>query len=85
MTDEVMSPPSKKETVVEPARLKFGEALLFVVTGKKIAKLEWNNDDYGFMGKDGFLKIFRNGNEHNWKVSDGDILGEDYVVLEEPK
>jgi hypothetical protein len=58
--------------------LPCGAAVLLLSTGKKIARVEWNNTDYGFL-KDGFLAIHRNGEDFDtWRVSDGDIFANDW-------
>ena len=67
----------------EETLLTFGEALLEVCNGKKIARKEWANSDYGFL-KDTFLAIYRNGETFNtWQVNDGDILATDWFVIQE--
>lgn len=64
-------------------RMNFGEAMEQVVQGKKIHKLEWEDRDYYGYLKEGRLTIRSTGNaEHDWIVSEGDLLGEDYIVIE---
>lgn len=61
----------------------FGEAMELVKDGKKITKLEWGtNEEYGFL-KDGYLMIFRSNKFFIWQVSDGDLLGTDWVIVAE--
>lgn len=63
--------------------LSFGEAMQQLAQGKKITRVEWDNADYGFL-RDGLVGIFRNGTEYKfWNINDGDILANDWVVLEE--
>lgn len=82
--DETMSPPINNPTpVAEPTTTSFAGAILLVTKNKKIRRLEWENkEDFGYLdGTDGFLKIRRDGKDYIWKVNDGDILGEDWIVL----
>ena len=62
--------------------MSFGEALIGVAKGGLITKLEWGDETiYGFIDN-GILKLHRSdGTEHNWIVSDGDIVGEDFIIL----
>lgn len=61
------------------------EALRAAMDGKRITKLEWHDrDTYGLL-KDGLLSLHRGGEPedmyHAWIVSDGDLLGMDWVIL----
>lgn len=65
------------------ANLTFYDALAAVVKGKKITKAEWNNSAiYGVI--DGtFLKLVKeDGSMHNWIISELDITGSDWQVLD---
>ena len=61
----------------------FPEAMQKVIDGKKVSRLEWNNEDtYGFLnGK--HLSIHYSDKKENfqWIVSDGDMLGTDWIVV----
>ena len=60
----------------------FKEALDRMIEGKKVTKLEWKNDHYGYISKiTALLHIYRDGKDHQWILSEGDILGEDYVIV----
>ena len=73
------SPSIKKD--VYPKQENFYGALMDMVDGKKVTKLEWDNkEEYGFM-KDEILSIHRNGKDHGWLVSLADISGEDWYAL----
>jgi hypothetical protein len=70
---------------VEPADepvigLGFAEAIGKLIQGDKIRRMEWKDDSYGLL-KDGFLTIYTKGNFHQWIVSDGDLLSEDWVTV----
>lgn len=74
--------PTPKKIVVEQ-KMNFTQAIAKVIEGAAITKLEWNNKNiYGTL-KDGFLMLYKeDGKSYQWILSDGDLLGEDYVVLE---
>jgi len=69
--------------VVDAKAFNFKTALDRMIEGKKIAKLEWKNKDYGFINKKfDKLYIFREETgEHQWILCVGDIMGEDYVIV----
>lgn len=81
MTAQNKSPLPKKKAKL----LKFGEALQELVDGKKITKLEWNNNDTFGILYEGQLRIKLVDGLHPWIISDGDLKGEDWVVLEDKK
>jgi hypothetical protein len=70
----------------QPLTMSLPNALKLVIEGKRIAKQEWKNADYCLL-KDGWLKIFHKKegdklpNFHTWIINDGDLLGEDWIVL----
>jgi len=64
-------------------KMCFGEALDKTIDGNKVTKLEWNDESvYGYL-KDSILTLHKNDQDFTWGVNDGDIVGEDWVVLEE--
>lgn len=75
------SPVGEKQD--EKIRMEFCEALRYVITGNKITKLEWENEEYYGLMSNGQLTLHKpDGKLYQWIVSDGDIAGEDWVVLE---
>lgn len=62
--------------------MTFGDAIQAILSGNKVARLEWKNQDYGFLAQDGYLSINRNGNNHQWLVNDGDMQATDWVIFE---
>ena len=61
--------------------IDFYEALREVVGGGKVTKLEWeDSSEYVFM-KDERLSIHKDSVDFNFTVREPDILGEDWVVL----
>ncbi len=54
------------------------------MNGKKITKLEWNDKNiYGFLATDENLKINLPTKLCDWVISKADLIGTDWVVLEE--
>jgi len=73
------SPSVKKEAY--PKLENFYGALMDMVDGRKITKVEWDNkEEYGFM-KGEIIHIHRNGKDRGWLISKADIEGEDYYTL----
>ncbi len=62
--------------------MSFSDAMKEILNGKKITRVEWGNKDYCLM-KDGWLSIFTKGGFHTWLVNDGDMEGNDWVVVKE--
>lgn len=84
--EEVMSPPvNNPAQVVEPPTVSFPAAVLLLTKNKKIRRLGWEDKtEYGYLGTDGFVKIFKGGKDYDWMINDGDILAEDWVVVTTP-
>ena len=63
--------------------MNFYDALKAVIKEKKVHKLEWKDKEYyGFL-KDSVLTLHKpDGKLYQWLVNDGDITGEDWVVVE---
>lgn len=61
--------------------MSFPDAMAQVKAGKSVRRLEWENEEEHCLLKDGWLSIFINGAFHVLKVSDGDIEGQDWVVI----
>lgn len=81
MSVKSKSPLPKKK--VEEQRLNFSQAIAKVIDGQTITKAEWNNQEiYGLL-KDGFLVLRKeDGKHYQWILSDGDLLGEDWIVIQ---
>lgn len=69
------------------ANMDFPDALRQVIAGHRITKLEWQNEDTYLTRSDEFLCIHKAGEPddqfHALMISDGDLLGQDWVVLKE--
>jgi len=69
-------PSRKAETLMD-----FPTAIVALTNGAHITKLEWKDrESYGML-RDSFLMLHRDGQWHRWIVNDGDLLGQDWVVL----
>ena len=83
--DEPLSPVEILEPTnpikLPKSEMTFPEAISELTIGKKIARLSWTpNDSYGIL-KDGFLMLWIEGEFKKWLVNDGDLLGDDWIVV----
>jgi hypothetical protein len=63
--------------------LDFFDALKQLAAGKRITRLEWDNKMiYGVL-KDGMVLMHKENEWHTWVINDGDLMGKDWIVLEE--
>lgn len=76
------SPIIKKPIIAEDNQtIDFPDAMRSVVSGSKVTKLEWDNPEI-VVWFDEHLKIkLADGTIHDLIVSDGDMLGEDWVIV----
>lgn len=77
---QVLTPTPKKQDKIPT--FDFPEAIRQIIAGRKVSRVEWANQDYGFLNND-LLSISRNGNFHSWIVNDGDMLANDWMVVNE--
>ena len=75
-----MSPSPKKEI---PTTMDFYEAIKQVVAGKKIHKIEWSDKKYYVFLNEGILSIHAPDGNHEWIISEADLMGNDYVIAEQ--
>lgn len=74
------SPVPLKDEVIKT--LSFFDALKELAGGKRITKLEWaDKNSYGIL-TDGRLRIMLKDGLHDWIVSDGDLNGVDWIILD---
>ena len=66
----------------EQQTMSFPMAIQKVMEGKKIHKLEWKDKEYyGFLNG-GLLSLHKpDGKNYQWILNDGDLLGNDYIIL----
>jgi hypothetical protein len=67
---------------MDTSRLTFPRAVAAVICGECITRLEWDDPDCYGMLRSGMLQLYRDGEWHNWLVSEGDMLGTDWVTLD---
>lgn len=84
MDDQVPSSsplPPQNDKVIQS--LTFFDALKEISNGKRVTKLEWaDKNTYGIL-TNGILMInLSNGGLKAWTISDGDLTGTDWIVLE---
>jgi len=73
--------PKKIEVKDETPMLTFPQAIEAVIDGKKVTMKEWDDvDSYGVM-KDGYLIIHRDGKDHQWLVSEADMVAKDFIII----
>lgn len=62
--------------------LTFYAALTAVAQGQRITKLEWGDKEYWGQMFNGFLMLHKpDGKYYFWNISDGDMAGDDWVVM----
>ncbi len=73
---------TKSPTKAKKKMMTLPKALEHVIAGKKITKLEWKNKHtYIALSEEKLLFLYIDGKKHQWTINDGDLLGEDWVVL----
>ena len=75
--------PMAQDAVVVDEGMTFAEAMVELIAGQSIKRKDWGDiDEYGLM-KDGWLTIHKAASNRFdiWKVSDGDMLAEDWFVV----
>ena len=77
------SPRPRPARISTAEEMTFPDALRKVMDGRKITKIEWkDNNIYGCM-KDDILTLHNNGKDFQWIISSGDLMGDDWIVLQE--
>jgi len=77
---EMLTPMPKIQS--KPQTMDFPDAIKQIINGKKVARVSWGNTDFILM-KDAWLSIYTKGAFHTLLVSDGDMEGEDFVIVHE--
>lgn len=64
-------------------KMDFMQAIKAVIDGKKICRTEWKTKEhYGFLNEH-FLSLHKpDGKNYQWIVSDGDLFGTDWTIME---
>lgn len=77
---EYLTPIPRKQG--EAITMSFPDAVAEIILGKKVRRLSWPETDHALL-KDGWLSIFTKGAFHTFLVSDGDLEGQDFIVIKE--
>lgn len=77
------SPLPQKTDEATVITLDFPNAMQAIIDGKKITKLEWNNPEIIALMREGYLEIFMDNQFQTWTIRDADLLGEDYIIVQE--
>ena len=62
--------------------MSFPQAMQAIRDGKSITKLEWDNPQDICQLRQEWLSIRRSGKWHRWVINDGDVTGDDWIVIE---
>ncbi len=62
-------------------KITFPQAIRAIMDGKKVRRLSWKNVDEYCVLMDEWLKIFIRNEFHTWQVSQGDMEGDDWVII----
>lgn len=88
MAERVATSPSSpvaKKPEVAGTLMDFFTALRKVADGEKITKVEWGDPKIFGVLQGGSLVLFggipADGKFHPWKITDGDLVGEDWKVV----
>ena len=66
----------------KPSEMNFTSAIKELLSGKKIHKLEWKDKAYYAVLENAILKLHKpDGKLHDFILSEGDLVGEDYITL----
>lgn len=66
----------------KPMTMSFYDALKRIREDKMVKRVSWGNKDYCFLDN-GYLSIYRNDKNHIWQISDGDMDGNDWIIVTE--
>lgn len=66
----------------ESITMDFPNAMREVLNKKSVTRISWANNDYCLL-KDDWLTIFTKGEFHTWLINNGDMEGNDWIVIKE--
>lgn len=76
--ENTLTPPAPNKAVT----MSFYDALKQISTGKRVKRISWANHDYCAMDNE-WLAIFKEGKPFSWCINDGDMEGQDYIIVTE--
>jgi len=72
-----------QEPIKEEELFDFPMAMKKVAEGKKISKKEWESkDEYGILHKARLTLHKKEGTNHDWIPSEGDLMGTDWFIVD---
>jgi hypothetical protein len=74
-------PKTPEPTKTERKEYTFYQALEQIVLGHRVTRKDWETGDFCFL-KQEILSICRDGKDHQWIISLGDIAGSDWITLD---
>lgn len=76
------SPTKKVVATAKAEQMDFPSAIRMLILGSKIFRVEWQDKEFYGIMKDGFLMLHKpDGAFHQWIVSEGDLVGTDWIVI----
>jgi len=73
---------SKSPVLTKPSEMNFASAIEFLISGKKIHKLEWVDKEFYAVLDGTFLRLHKpDGKLYDFILSESDLAGEDYIIL----
>ena len=75
------SSPKPKKTK-QSTNMDFSSAIKEIIAGKKVHKLDWEDKKfYGFLNGE-FLSLHKpDGKNYKWIITEGDLIGTDYIII----
>ncbi len=82
----IITPPASIVTptnpVTEARTMSFPDAMRRVIDGRRVRRIAWGDvPDYAYL-RDGWLTLLRDETFHTWSINDGDLLANDWVVID---
>lgn len=82
MSDKNFTPlPKFKKEVEVSEKLTFIEAMKQIILGKRVTRIDWNDNNCYCLIKSDLLMIYIEDEYKTWTISIGDIFAQDWVVL----
>jgi len=77
--DDMLTPIPRADG--ESITMSFSDAIREITKGKKVRRISWETESDHGMLKDGWLSIHTKGRYHTWNVNDGDMEGNDWIIV----
>lgn len=74
-------PTQQNEEIKAEELYNFTEAFKKMVEGGKMTRIAWGDrEEYGFV-RDGIVMIHTKGKDHQWIISEGDFISNDWIII----